>query len=173
MELKRRDGCFTASTFRGPDGIIGTGPGTQRKKCRSGNCVRCWPNTGACCEVATDGMHHGLQELAVRQAHGVDSGIHFRQDDAIAGALPNCGYRKVPANNPILAACLCIRLEMCCVEPASLSAHCCERLTTWQGGGGESHRACHCWSFAAGAYRAGDREMQRFSGGFSTTRQVS
>jgi hypothetical protein len=65
--------------------------------------------TGEFPEVATDGTHHRIQELAVWKARGVDLAFTFQQDVAVEGTLPNGGHNKVTAKMPIIAAYLCIK----------------------------------------------------------------
>lgn len=65
--------------------------------------------TGEFPELATEGTHHRIQELAVWKARGVDLAFTFQQDVAVEGTLPNGGHNKVTAKMPIIAAYLCIK----------------------------------------------------------------
>lgn len=65
--------------------------------------------TGEFPEIATDGTHHCIQELAVWKARGVDLAFAFQQDVAVEGTLPNGGHNRVTVKMPIIAAYLCIK----------------------------------------------------------------
>lgn len=60
--------------------------------------------TGEFPEIAADGTHHRIQELAVWKARGVDLAFTFQQDVFVEGTRPNRGHNKVTAKMPIIAA---------------------------------------------------------------------
>ena len=60
--------------------------------------------TGEFPEIAADGTHHRIQELAVWKARGVDLAFTFQQDVSAEGTRPNGGHNKVMAKMTIIAA---------------------------------------------------------------------
>ncbi|MFM7059373.1 MAG: hypothetical protein ACKO2P_20875 [Planctomycetota bacterium] len=91
--------------------------------------------TGEFPEIAADGTHHRIQELAVWKARGVDLAFTFQQDVAVEGTLPNGGHNKVTAKMPIIAACLCIKAITLSDRRKEKDAHdICFCIENYQGG---------------------------------------
>ncbi len=65
--------------------------------------------TGEFPEIAGEGTHHVIQELAVWKARGVDLAFVFQQEVSVEGVLPDGGHNKVAAKMPIISAYLCIK----------------------------------------------------------------
>ncbi len=65
--------------------------------------------TGEFPDLAAEGTHIQIQELAVWKARGVDLAFTFQQEVSVEGVLPDGGHNKVTAKLPTIAAFLCIK----------------------------------------------------------------
>jgi len=65
--------------------------------------------TGEFPEMASEGTHLQIQELAVWKARGVDLAFSFQQSVKVEGVLPGGGHNVVVAKLPTIEAYLCIK----------------------------------------------------------------
>jgi len=65
--------------------------------------------TGEFPDIAAEGTHIRIQELAVWKARGVDLAFSFQQKVLVEGVLPDGGHNKVTAMLPTISAFLCIK----------------------------------------------------------------
>lgn len=65
--------------------------------------------TGEFAELAGEGTHLQIQEMAVCKLRGVDLAFTFPQELAVEGVLPDGGHNRVIARLPKISAYLCIK----------------------------------------------------------------
>jgi len=65
--------------------------------------------TGEFPDLAQEGTHLQIQELAVCKLRGVDLAFAFQQEVPVDGVLPDGGHNRVAAKLPTIAAFLCIK----------------------------------------------------------------
>ena len=65
--------------------------------------------TGEFPDLAKEGTHIQIQELAVCKLRGVDLAFTFQQEVPVEGVLPDGGHNRVTARLPTIAAFLCIK----------------------------------------------------------------
>jgi hypothetical protein len=65
--------------------------------------------TGEFPDMAIEGTHIQIQELAVCKLRGIDLVFAFPQEVAVEGVLPDGGHNRVTARLPTIAAFLCIK----------------------------------------------------------------
>jgi hypothetical protein len=65
--------------------------------------------TGDFPDLAGEGTHLQIQELAVCKLRGVDLAFAFQQEVSVEGVLPDGGHNRVTARLPTISAYLCIK----------------------------------------------------------------
>lgn len=65
--------------------------------------------TGEFPDLAKEGSHIQIQEMAVGKLRGVDLAFTFQQEVPVEGVLPDGGHNRVTAKLPMIAAFLCIK----------------------------------------------------------------
>jgi hypothetical protein len=65
--------------------------------------------TGEFPDLAGEGTHLQIQEMAVCKLRGVDLAFTFQQEVPVEGVLPDGGHNRVTARLPMISAYLCIK----------------------------------------------------------------